>query len=62
MPSMGSKCGAELCMLAARDTGDGARLANCGSGEKEKLGLNGRARPPALVLGGFKLLLFSGGV
>jgi hypothetical protein len=74
MLSIGSKCDVEVSWLellrcAARGTGDGARLANCGSGEKEKFGLNGSARPPGwplpvplLVLGRFSVLLFGGGV
>lgn len=74
MLSIGSKCDTEvsffeLLRCAARGTGDGARLANCGSGENEKFGLNGRARPPPwplpvplVVLGIFIVLLFDGGV
>lgn len=54
MLSMGSKC--EICVsllelrCAGRGTGDGARLANCGNGENEKFGLNGRPRPPPWLL------------
>lgn len=48
--------------FAVRGTGDGARLANCGSGENEKFGEKGRASPPPLALGGFKELLGNGGV
>jgi hypothetical protein len=65
MLSMGSKCVADLSWpfrFAARGTGDGARLANCGSGEKEKFGLNGMVRPEPLVLGGFSDPEFGGGV
>ena len=73
MLSIGSKCDIEVSLFelrfAARGTGDGARLANCGSGENEKFGLNGRARPPPwplpvplVVLGMFIVLLFGGGV
>tara|TARA_R110002003_G_scaffold448_14_gene19933 strand:+ start:6514 stop:6684 length:171 start_codon:yes stop_codon:yes gene_type:complete len=54
---MGSKCIAEwswLFKVAARGTGEGAKLANCGSGEKEKLGLNGIARPAPLAFGRFR--------
>lgn len=48
--------------FAARGTGDGARLANWGRGEKEKLGENGRARPLPLALGRVSELLCGGGV
>lgn len=43
-------------------TGDGARLANCGSGEKEKFGEKGRTRPLPFMLGILSELLCSGGV
>jgi hypothetical protein len=66
MLSMGSKCSEMLSWFrlrfAGRGTGDGARLANCGNGEKEKLGENGRASAPPLVCGGFSELLGKGGV
>lgn len=48
--------------FAGRGTGDGAKLANCGNGEKEKFGEKGRARPPPLRLGGFSELFGTGGV
>jgi hypothetical protein len=57
MLSMGSKCIAEwswLFRFATRGTGEGAKLANCGSGEKEKLGLNGIARLAPLAFGRFR--------
>lgn len=65
MLSMGSKCIADLSRpfrFAVRATGDGAKLANCGSGENEKLGLNGMVRPVPLVPGKFRELLYGGGV
>jgi len=73
MLSIGSKCGMEVSLFgfrfAGRGTGDGARLANCGSGENEKFGLKGRARPPCwplpvplVVFGIFIVLWFGGGV
>jgi hypothetical protein len=65
MLSIGSKCIADLSWpfrFAVRGTGDGAKLANCGSGENEKLGLKGMVRPVPLVLGGFNEPLFRGGV
>jgi hypothetical protein len=66
MLSMGSKCSEMLSWFrlrfAGRGTGDGARLANCGNGEKEKLGENGRASAPPLVCGGFSELLGKGGM
>lgn len=40
--------------FAGRGTGDGARLAKCGSGENEKLGLNGMLRPDPLLPGKFR--------
>lgn len=59
----------ELLGCSARGAGDGARLANWGSGENEKFGLNGRARPPPwplpvllVAFGIFIVLLFGGGV
>jgi hypothetical protein len=52
--------------VASRGAGDGARLANCGRGEKEKVGLNGRVRPPVLdgrdVVGGGRFALVSLGL
>jgi hypothetical protein len=56
MLSMGSKCIADLSWpftFAVRGTGDGAKLANCGSGENE---------PVPLVLGGFNEPLIGDGV
>jgi hypothetical protein len=57
MLSIGSKCIADFswpCKFAARATGEGARLANWGSGEKEKLGLYGMVRPGPVVVGRFR--------
>jgi hypothetical protein len=39
--------------FAGRGTGDGAKLANCGNGEKEKFGEKGRESPPPPRFGGF---------
>lgn len=62
---MGSKCIAEgpwPLRSTARGTGDGARLANCGSGENEKFGLSGIVRPELLLMfGRFKELCCGGG-
>jgi hypothetical protein len=65
MFNIGSKWVAEGSLplsLAARDTGDGAKLANWGRGEKEKLGLYGMARLEAVVLGTVRAMSFGGGV
>jgi hypothetical protein len=73
MLSIGSKCDIWVSLVelrcADRGTGDGARLANCGSGENEKFGLKGRPRPPPwllllplFVFGMLIVLLFGGGV
>lgn len=65
MLSIGSKCIADLSWperFAVRGTGDGARLANCGSGENEKFGLNGMVRPEPLVFGRFRDPWLGGGV
>lgn len=48
--------------FAGREIGDGAKLANCGKGEKEKFGEKGRASPPPLGFGGFSDVLGNGGV
>jgi hypothetical protein len=65
MLNMGSKCIADLSWpfrFAARATGDGAKLANWGSGEKEKLGLYGMFSPEVVAVGGFKEVWLGGGV
>jgi hypothetical protein len=59
MLNMGSKCIVDLSWplsFAARATGEGAKLANWGSGEKEKFGLYGMLRPEPVVVGGFRAL------
>jgi hypothetical protein len=48
--------------FAARGTGEGARLAHCGIGGNEKLGLNGIAGPAPLAFGKFREPWFGGGV
>jgi hypothetical protein len=48
--------------FAGRGTGDGAKLANCGNGEKEKFGEKGRASPPPLRFGGFSEVFWTGDV
>lgn len=66
MLSMGSKCIAWLscvnCRFADRGTGDGAKLANWGSGENVKFGENGRARPLPFEFGSVSELFCRGGV
>lgn len=42
--------------------GDGAKLANCGSGEKEKLGEKGRLKAEELLSGTLRDAVATGGV